>query len=473
MAFDEKVLDRLRRLVQSEFTKRREVLRSDVACLKEEMVGHNSLVSGATLTRMQGLFDQEVQIRARIIWEMLQRVHKVMGAFVTETLSDDMKCEVRSWIRTIGDELEDGMQKELGFMPREAKQLNLNGAIGDVEDELSIEIDLYVDSLEQKTSEKETKEAGQEKKISDGNVIFISHAAEDRCIAEEVKRQIEDVFGDKVSVFVSSVTIEPGDDWLEKIVESLMHIDALLVIFTPLSEGRPFVWFEIGFAWLQRLKGYCEIYPLCVPPIDPGSLPEPVCRLQGISLAEENKVKSFFEKLAFQFGAGDLKELDQGAMTKCFPEYPKEVLKEAETDMAARTKRMQELIAEKRVPACNKALQIVSSLRGLLIQDTIEGSLAFMREHGEWFEKNTAFLPYEFSDRWVSMKLNLRKAEMMSNAQENMQDGTKRIGMIGEIVNIQTFTDELAKEAENVIRGELSLPPRTIYRPKEVKQEEL
>ncbi|MCK4816566.1 hypothetical protein KA005_12425, partial [bacterium] len=85
---------------------------------------------------------------------------------------------------------------------------------------------------------------------------------------------------------------------------------------------RPFVWFEIGFSWLRRLNNKCEIYAICAPPINPGNLPEPLCRLQNVSLENKKQTEEFFKNLVTQFGLGDIKKLNFSKIHKSLPKYP-------------------------------------------------------------------------------------------------------------------------------------------------------
>ncbi len=86
-----------------------------------------------------------------------------------------------------------------------------------------------------------------------------------------------------------------------------------------------FVWFEIGFSWLRRHNNNCEIYAICAPPIEHGNLPEPLCRLQAISLADEEKTTSFFEKLTKQFELGNLDALEFAEIRDSLPTYPSQI----------------------------------------------------------------------------------------------------------------------------------------------------
>lgn len=172
--------------------------------------------------------------------------------------------------------------------------------------------------------------------------IFISHAAEDAVLAEIVKTQIDNVFEKKINVFVSSIpgTISPGSDWLDKIIGNLTSNNAFIVLVTLYSEKRPFVWFEIGFSWLRRLKKNCDIYAICAPPIDPGNLPEPLCRLQATSLASEKQTKAFFDKLTKQFKLGNLDALEFAKIRDSLPTYQSQITQTVNIDIGNEAKEL-------------------------------------------------------------------------------------------------------------------------------------
>lgn len=173
----------------------------------------------------------------------------------------------------------------------------------------------------------ETKCAISQGKLSmSKKTIFISHANEDAPLAKVIKTQIDKVFGRGLNVFVSSVPgiIVPGSDWLDKIINNLTRNDVFIVLFTPYSKERSFVWFEIGFSWLRMLNESFKIYTLCVPPIIAENLPEPLCRLQAISLADEEQTTAFFTELINQFNLGNLDTLEFTKIRESLPEYDEE-----------------------------------------------------------------------------------------------------------------------------------------------------
>ena len=87
--------------------------------------------------------------------------------------------------------------------------------------------------------------------------LFISHASSDGQFANVLKSEIEKVFADGVNVFCTSATgaIGPATDWLSSIEQRLDVAQAVIVLVTPLSIERPWLWFEVGASWLRgRLK---------------------------------------------------------------------------------------------------------------------------------------------------------------------------------------------------------------------------
>src|SRR4051812_34809943 len=133
--------------------------------------------------------------------------------------------------------------------------------------------------------------------------VFISHAVTDEPIATIIKAEIDRVFAQGVTVFASSIpgTVKPGSDWLRSIRENLDAASAVIVLITPVSINRPWIWFEVGASWSRMEVDKGRIYPLCVPEIDLGDLPEPLSRLQALSLGKAEHIKQFFQALVDQY----------------------------------------------------------------------------------------------------------------------------------------------------------------------------
>ena len=129
--------------------------------------------------------------------------------------------------------------------------------------------------------------------------VFISHTTSDREFAEAVKQEIDKVFANGINIFSTSSpgAIPAGTDWLNDIENRLNNAQAVFAIITPVSIERPWLWFEVGATWLNGRKGNCKIYPLCAPEIDLSELPEPLNRLQALSLGRATDLKLLFETL--------------------------------------------------------------------------------------------------------------------------------------------------------------------------------
>jgi hypothetical protein len=78
-----------------------------------------------------------------------------------------------------------------------------------------------------------------------------------------------------------------------------------------------------------------RIYPLCVPEVDLGSLPEPLSRLQALSLGKAEHIKQFFQALTDQFGFGDMTRFKGSTIKARLPKYP--TLPVAESDLRSGT----------------------------------------------------------------------------------------------------------------------------------------
>ena len=153
--------------------------------------------------------------------------------------------------------------------------------------------------------------------------LFISHATSDGEFAEAVKQEIDKVFANGINVFSTSSpgAIPAGNDWLSDIENRLNTAQAIIAIVTPVSIERPWLWFEIGATWLNGRKGDCKIYPLCAQEINLSDLPEPLSRLQALSLGKATDLKLLFEALIKQFGFGNIASFRASNITKRIPKY--------------------------------------------------------------------------------------------------------------------------------------------------------
>jgi hypothetical protein len=153
--------------------------------------------------------------------------------------------------------------------------------------------------------------------------VFLSHAVTDEPIAKVIHDEIRRIFADGVHVFASSVpgVVKPGMDWLKEIRGNLDVATAVIVIVSPVSLNRPWVWFEVGASWSRMEEGEGVILPVCVPEIDKGSLPEPLGRLQAMSLGKAAETKAVFQALIEQFDFGRIKGFRHATIKAKLPKY--------------------------------------------------------------------------------------------------------------------------------------------------------
>jgi len=81
--------------------------------------------------------------------------------------------------------------------------------------------------------------------------IFLSHSSREAWIAGQIRKEIEEIGGE---VWLDDVDIETGDEAEAEMREGLDNCSELLVLLSPFSVDRPYVWMEIGVAWSQRKR---------------------------------------------------------------------------------------------------------------------------------------------------------------------------------------------------------------------------
>jgi hypothetical protein len=131
--------------------------------------------------------------------------------------------------------------------------------------------------------------------------------------------------------------------------------------------------------------------------------------------------------------------------------------------------KLQETIAERKVAAYGKGLELIGEVQSILVQGAKKDALDFLYDKGSWFADSLILLPHTFVENWRSIRLNLREAIMYDDAQEKMKDDGKRAKIVDRIVEACDFCDGLAKEAESSIRKELGLPECVIRHPPSAK----
>jgi hypothetical protein len=124
--------------------------------------------------------------------------------------------------------------------------------------------------------------------MTDKPKIFVSHIHEEGPLAAVIKTEIEDAFGERVAVFVSS---NPGDNpgggnWLERIAGELRDEQTcmLIALVSPTSISEPWISLELGAAWILNRA----VFPLCHSGQEIGKLPRPLGDFVGADVTNQD-----------------------------------------------------------------------------------------------------------------------------------------------------------------------------------------
>ena len=124
--------------------------------------------------------------------------------------------------------------------------------------------------------------------------VFLSHAAADADLAAYLASVLKLADGHpEVFVATAAGDIPPGTDWLQVIQAKLSEADCYLVLLTPESVTRLWIWFETGAAWMSGRM----MIPLTAKGLAKAMIPWPLGAQQALSLERVEEVKQLFELL--------------------------------------------------------------------------------------------------------------------------------------------------------------------------------
>jgi len=122
--------------------------------------------------------------------------------------------------------------------------------------------------------------------------VFISHASPDLWVAKQLESQARACGAD---TFLDSVRIEHGDDFEEIIITEAEDSTELLVLFTPITSERKYVWLEIGMFLGARKRIVAALYGVSKADIAKDQF-TPVA-LKKIDSVDLNDIDSYFSQL--------------------------------------------------------------------------------------------------------------------------------------------------------------------------------
>lgn len=124
-------------------------------------------------------------------------------------------------------------------------------------------------------------------------LVFVSHAGDDTWIAKQIARGITEA---GAWPFLDEADVEVGAEFEEDIRRFLDQAHELLVLITPQSLTRPYVWAEIGAAWIRRIPIIVVVHGLS--PADFQALPSAPIFLKKRDIIRLNDVDLYFRQLA-------------------------------------------------------------------------------------------------------------------------------------------------------------------------------
>jgi hypothetical protein len=127
--------------------------------------------------------------------------------------------------------------------------------------------------------------------------VFISHAAADLWVARQLSTHVQ---GCGAATFLDEADVEFGDDFEERILEAVRSCQELLVLLTPWSIKRPYIWLEIGAIWGQNRRIVGVLYGLTAKELV-GQDGTPAL-LKRIDLVELNRIDPYFDQLKGRIG---------------------------------------------------------------------------------------------------------------------------------------------------------------------------
>ena len=133
--------------------------------------------------------------------------------------------------------------------------------------------------------------------------IFVSHISQEAALAEVLQKNIRRDFLGLIEVFVSSdgASIDAGENWLQSVRDALKEAQAVVVLCSKESIGRPWVNFEAGGAWLSGVP----IIPVCHTDLRPDDVPLPLKLLQAVEAGQPAGIKRLYARLSKIIGSDE------------------------------------------------------------------------------------------------------------------------------------------------------------------------
>jgi hypothetical protein len=130
--------------------------------------------------------------------------------------------------------------------------------------------------------------------------VFLSHAHEDADFANALRTWLDDSILGAADFFVSSDrgSIPLGSEWAERIRAALAQSALMLILVSPASASRRWLYFEAGAGYVKGIP----VIPMCVAGMTLPDLEPPLSLLEGIELPGADAQSRLLEIIASSAG---------------------------------------------------------------------------------------------------------------------------------------------------------------------------
>src|SRR6476660_1151108 len=112
--------------------------------------------------------------------------------------------------------------------------------------------------------------------------VFISHSSRDTWVAKQIAGHIVQAGAE---AFLDEADVEHGDDFDQKLVDGANRCTEMLVLLTPWSKDRPYIWIEIGMFRYRGLRIVGVLHGITVDEVSSDSrMPSLLKRLDMIEI---------------------------------------------------------------------------------------------------------------------------------------------------------------------------------------------
>ncbi|MCX3081333.1 toll/interleukin-1 receptor domain-containing protein [Klebsiella michiganensis] len=218
-------------------------------------------------------------------------------------------------------------------------------------------------------------------------MVFISHINEEKEIALQFQKLVNNAFIGLFDTFVSSSpeAISMGSRWLTKVSDALNSCHIAIIICSPESVKRPWINFEAGATWIRNI----DVIPLCHSGMTPATLPVPLSELQGAVATDPSSIRLVLSALSSTLGSQQ-PSTDVVSFTNFMVDYEKEYSFKKELRSAINTI----IEIEPQIKNAFKAKKAIQILVPIDRQGEINKHFDFLERHGfASLEGITAMMP--------------------------------------------------------------------------------